>query len=122
MFSDSIIAAAWRAKIDPRVLLAIILTESRLWYKYGAGWRMEGDFLKSIWWKATGKWKNGMGPSIGIGQMKEPTFNELAGRHSELSGSEWSDLKGDDDLAFLATALLLGDLMKTLPEGGECER
>ncbi|MEU4556729.1 RHS repeat-associated core domain-containing protein, partial [Micromonospora violae] len=117
MFADQIISAAGRAGIDPRLLLAIILNESRIFYKYAAGWRLESDFLKSVWWRTTGKWKNDLGPSIGIGQMKEGTFKAVQDRHSELSGSEWSNLKDDDDLAFLATAFLLSDLGKMLPDG-----
>ncbi|MBG6137823.1 RHS repeat domain-containing protein [Longispora fulva] len=121
IYADSILAAAAEAGIDPLLLFAILLNESCdlkcVTYADGA-WRAFSTF-KTWWWTGTGIWSKEAGPSIGVGQMKEGTFEKTRAAHYQLADVAWSDLDSDDDLAIRATAFRLKDLDRLLPNGFE---
>jgi hypothetical protein len=61
---------------------------------------------------------SGPGNSIGLTNMKEGPFSEVADKYkNQFAGQEWSDLVGNDDLAMKATAYNL----RMLNDGAESQ-
>jgi hypothetical protein len=105
---------AGQAGGDPRLMLAILWNESN---KVHGGFsdQFVDPLLDSAACAVTGS--NGCaGPSLGIADMKEATFNQVKKNHPDIFGSsQWNNLTGSTDLAIQALAWELRDLQGQVP-------
>ncbi|MFX0574295.1 hypothetical protein [Nocardia nepalensis] len=113
---DDSVEYGQRAGIDPRLVMAIVLNEggSRALETGRAG---ATAYDLGRW--ATDPIRGGAGNSLGLTNMKEPTFNELKKQYpAEFAGHQWSDLMTDEHLAVKATAFALKRLEEDPSTGG----
>jgi hypothetical protein len=107
---------AAQAGVDPRLMLTILWGESNKVHGSLSDQVIDPNLDKAAC-AVTGS--NGCaGPSLGIADMKEATFDQVKANHPDLFGSsQWSDLTGNTDLAIQTLAWELHDLAEQLSGG-----
>lgn len=105
-YVDKVVHYAYYAGIDTRLLMAVLYNEQCAWFcPIQHGWLPE----------TVRSWVSGA--SLGVTNIKEPTFNEVKAAHSVIIGkAQWRDLAYDPDLAIKVAAFKLADIQRELPD------
>jgi hypothetical protein len=105
---------AAQAGVDPRLMLVILQNESNKIHGTVSD-QLVDPAIDSTACAITHS-QGCAGPSLGIADMKQATFDQVKANHGDLFGSDqWPDLTGNPDLAIQALAWELHDLAQGLP-------
>ncbi|MET8361902.1 RHS repeat-associated core domain-containing protein, partial [Micromonospora sp. NPDC005171] len=102
-YSDTVKATAAAAGVDPATVMGLLIKESSLRTMGGGAARTYEAGQVRL--DKLGVWSAlvGHGPSIGMCQMQEATFNKTAEQHPEVfAGRAWEEMVNDDELAITA--------------------
>ncbi|MFG3208028.1 hypothetical protein [Streptomyces sp. NPDC048192] len=102
-YISAIVKYANEAGIDPRLMLTMLWNEQEHWHALG------GDTVNG-WWDSLPVVGNPDGPSYGMADMKQATFDQVRNAHPALFGPyQWTDLQTNNDLAIRMFAYQLAD-------------
>jgi hypothetical protein len=119
-YAPDVMAVATQLDLDPRLLMAILMTESRVCLGelgledcQGVHRTQSSLPTKVLWW-TTGQGDNA---SIGISNMEKKTFEAVKAAHADaFAGKEWTDVIEDTHLSILAMGYRMKDLSTVLPK------